>query len=526
MTDPTPRSIRSVSPYNKQLLAEFPCADAAAVEQSVQKAQQRFAAGTGTLKERLAKILKLRSIIARKADEIASLISTEVGKPLAEAYSAEIAGVLDTCFWLASEAPDILDTKRIKLANPLAFGKQCFLTYEPLGVIGIISPWNFPFSIPIQSVLQAVAAGNTVVLKPSEKSSLVALRIKELFDEAGFPEGTVNVILGDGMTGKLLSEARLGRLILTGSVRAGQRILEQTANNLTPVTLELGGKDAAIVLPDAPVDFTAKGLVWGAFTNAGQACASIERIYVVRGPNTEALIAKVVELTRGLKVGPPTAQDIDVGAIIDQAQLDKIDHQVTAAKGMGATVLTGGRKIEDSPGFFYEPTVLTGVDHTMLVMTEETFGPVLAIMVVDNVDEAVRLANDSTFGLTASIWTAAQDKAKSLAPKLNVGIVYVNDCIFSHAAPELPWGGVKNSGIGRSHGPIGLLDMVNIKNFNVDSSGGNGRMWWYPYNSRALSTVAGGIQLLHGSFPFGRIRGLATVIGGYLFKKTSKRPPK
>lgn len=522
----TTKTVSSVCPHTKQVLGEFACADQAAVGQAVSTAARTFQKQQLDLNSRLQLISNLRTLIADNADEIAQLISTEVGKPLSECFSAEIAGVLDTCVWLKKHAPRLLASQRVRLGNPLAWRKRCSLHHEPLGVIGIISPWNFPFSIPMTSVLQAVAAGNTVVLKPSEKSTMVGLKIAELFQQAGFPEGTVNVVVGDGLTGKCLSEhPKLSRLILTGSVRAGQRIVEQTARNLTPVTLELGGKDAAIVLPDAPVEYTSRGLVWGAFTNAGQACASVERVYIVDGPNTQDLIYAIVEKTLALRVGAPatlaglrTEKPHDVGPIIDETQLMKISAQVEDARKNGATIHCGGRILAEMPGYFYEPTVITGVNHEMAVMREETFGPVVAIMVVPSVEEAVRLANDSNFGLTASIWSASVRDAQAIAPQLQVGTVYVNDCIFSHAAPELPWGGVKHSGIGRSHSHIGLMDMVNIKNINLDTARGAGRLWWYPYSGAHAKLFQGGIQAMHGSSIRARLRGAIKMVTNFFFK--------
>jgi succinate-semialdehyde dehydrogenase/glutarate-semialdehyde dehydrogenase len=545
----TTNTIRSVSPHTRQVIQEFACATAGDVEAAIALARNTFKTAALDLDARLACIEKLRTLIVDQAPEIVDLIAREVGKPLSESYSAEITGVLDTCTWLRKNAKKLLASRRVRLGNPLAWRKRCYLTHEPLGVIGIISPWNFPFAIPMGSMLAAVAAGNTVVLKPSEKSTLVGLKIEELFRQAGFPEGTVNVIVGDGNTGKCLSESpQLARLVLTGSVRAGQRIVAQTATNLTPVTLELGGKDAAIVLPDAPVEYTSRGIVWGAFTNAGQACASIERLYIVRGPDTERMIAAIVEKTKKLLVGPPDSLDVEVGPIIDEAQLTKIAEQVEQARSAGANILVGGSILGGStsgnvgnhaggnvsddvsgnaadsdnsnvsklPGYYYAPTVLVNVNHDMIVMREETFGPVLPIMVVDSVEEAVRLANDSSFGLTASVWSNSVQAAQEIAPRLEVGTVYINDCIFSHAAPELPWGGVKLSGIGRSHSHIGLMDMVNIKNVNVDTARGAGRLWWYPYSSGSTSLIRGGMEALHGSTLWKRFRGSLRAIGGFI----------
>lgn len=560
----SPRVVRSVCPHTREVLGEFPCGTADDINTAIDAATRTFENERLPLQERLRKIENLRRLIVDQSLEIVELIGKEVGKPYSESFSAEITGVLDTCIWLQKHARDILAPQRIKLGNPLAWRKKCYLTPEPLGVVGIISPWNFPFAIPMGSVLAAVAAGNTVVLKPSEKSTLVGLKIGELFREAGFPQGTVNVVAGDGTTGKYLSESpRLARLVLTGSVRAGQRIVAQTAANLTPVTLELGGKDAAIVLPDAPIEYTSRGIVWGAFTNAGQACASIERLYIVRGPDSERMIAAIVEKTRKLRVGPPHEHAVDIGPIIDEVQLKNIASQVDEALAAGAHALAGGAHLfernvrtgeapnaTDVPtthvpttgvptthvpttgvpttargvhsvangtsenGFFYQPTVLIDVNHDMRVMREETFGPVLPIMIVDSVDEAVRLANDSPFGLTASIWSKSVQAAQDIAPRLRVGTVFINDCIFSHAAPELPWGGVKMSGIGRSHSHIGLLDMCNIKNVNVDTTRGAGRLWWYPYGWLHTKLMYGGMEALHGTSLWRRTCGALRAMHG------------
>ncbi len=507
--------IRSVSPQTKEVIGEFPCATPAEVELAVAHAWQTFRNNRLDLKSRIACVSRLRTLIADQADEIAKLISKEVGKPLVECYSAELTGVLDTCVWLIDNAERLLATERVKLTNPLARKKRCSISYEPLGVIGIISPWNFPFTIPMCSVLHAVVAGNCVVLKPSEKSSMVGLKIAELCKAAGFPEGTVNVVLGERETGKALSQSpHLSRLILTGSVGAGKAIMAQAAGNLTPMTLELGGKDAAVVLPDAPVEYTARGLVWGAFTNAGQACASIERVYIVRGPNTEALIGEITRLTKQLRVGPPEDPNVDIGPVIDGPQLEKICHQLADAMQNGAKLLHGGKTLTQLNGFFIEPTVLTDVNHNMMLMKEETFGPVLPIMVVESADEAIRLANDTGFGLTASLWSAnAEWVEQNLAPLLRAGTVYVNECIFSHAAPQLPWGGVGMSGIGRSHGRFGLHDMVNIKNTNVETAKGSGALWWYPYGPGRTAFMRGGVQYLHGATFWKRLKG--AVSAGY-----------
>lgn len=510
-------TIKSVNPGTKEEIGEFPCLGKSAVIDTVQLAWKAYEDwGLLTNQKRARHILNLRKVIAKHADEIAQLVSREVGKPLGEAYLTELNGPLDTCTWLADNAERLLSDEMVPLTHPLLSTKQSVITFEPLGVIGVISPWNYPFSIPMMTIMMAVMVGNTVVLKPSEKSTLVGLKIGELFKEAGFPEGIVSVVTGDRDTGKFLSEARLGRLIFTGSVVGGQKVMAQAAYNLTPVTLELGGKDPAIVLPDAPVDWTARGITWGAFTNAGQACASIERLYILKGKKTDQLIEKIVEKTKALKVGPATDENVDIGPLIDAEQLAKVVSQVEEAKEAGATVLCGGRQMTELGGYFYEPTVLTNVNHSMKIMQEETFGPVLPIMVIDNEDKAVELANDSEFGLCGTVWGKNLKRAEDIARDLQVGTVLINDCLFSHAAPQLPWGGLKKSGIGRSHARFGLFDLVNIKHINIDGAGGTNRLWWYPYGPNRTKTIRGGILMFHGSFG-ARIKGFFDFLGN-LFK--------
>ena len=438
-------------------------------------------------------------MIERRSDEIARLVSEEVGKPLIEAYLSELTGPLDSCIWLAENAQRVLRDQTIELSNPLLAAKQSMVAFEPLGVVGIISPWNYPFAIAMMSILPCLIVGNTVVLKPSEKSPLVALKIVELFKEAGFPEGVVTIVTGDRTTGEALTRSHLARLIFTGSVEGGRNVMKQLAPNSTPLTLELGGKDAAIVLPDAPIDWTAQGLVWGAFTNAGQACASIERVYIIRSKNSDKLIEAIVAKTKQLQLGSPLDPHTDIGPIIDESQLSKIENQVKAAREAGATILCGGMRRDDLGGFFYEPTVITNVNHSMELMQNETFGPVMPIMVVDSEDEAVELANDSEYGLCASVWGNKSERMDAIARDLNVGTVTINDCLVTHAIPQVPWGGSGKSGIGRSHSHFGLIDLVNIKHINKDFAGGAYRMWWHPYSKSRLATAQGGLKYLHGS---------------------------
>lgn len=506
-------TIQSINPANKEVLGEVPIATAAQVDEAVQAAWKAFEQWQLTdFGQRAKKILELRRVIDRQSDEIAQLVSKEVGKPLVEAYLAELTGPLDTCVWLAENAERMLSDQAISLTNPLLSTKQSIITFEPLGVIGIIAPWNYPFSIPMMSLLACVMLGNAVVLKPSEKSPMTGIKIAELIAAAGFPPGLVTVITGDRSTGEALSKSRVSRIVFTGSAEAGSKVMTQVAPNITPLTMELGGKDAAIVLPDAPADWTAHGLIWGAFTNAGQACASVERVYIIKSKNTDKLIDAIVAHTKELKLGDPADQTVDVGPVIDEIQLSKIESQVSEAVAQGAKVLCGGNRRDDLGGFFFEPTVLVNVTHDMRIMTEETFGPVMPIIIADNEDEAVELANKSEFGLTASVWSSNTHRAEAVARDLRCGTVTINDCLVTHACPQVPWGGLGKSGFGRSHGQFGLLDLVNIKHVSVDSAGGPHRLWWQPYGPSRVATARGGLKFLHSSLA-GKPLGLLSFVG-------------
>lgn len=510
--------LESFNPSTKEVLGRVPIMSKSQVDEMVAASHKAYEIWQLTsYKQRAKYVLKLRQVIAARADELAKLISEEVGKPLTEAYLSELTGPLDTCVWMVENAEKLLADQSIALSNPLLSIKQSLVAFEPLGVVGIIAPWNYPFSIPMMSAIMSIMVGNTVIIKPSEKSPLTGIKIGELCQEAGFPRGVVEIVTGDRETGKYLSEAALNKLIFTGSVQGGQKVMAQSAENLTPLTLELGGKDAAIVLPDAPIDWTCRGITWGAFTNAGQACASVERVYLIKGKNTEKIISKLTKLASGLKLGPGTSDSTDVGPLVDEVQLAKVKEQVEDAVSKGATILTGGKAREDLGGYFFEPTVLTNVDHTMKVMTEETFGPLLPIMVVETEDKAVELANDSQYGLCATIWAGKLERAECVARDLNVGTAIINDCLFSHATPQLPWGGIKKSGFGRSHSYFGLYDLVNIKHISIDSAGGSHRVWWYPYGKAKVKMARGGIQMLHGKMterPFGLVHFVGNMFVG------------
>ncbi|MFI5170088.1 MAG: aldehyde dehydrogenase family protein, partial [Vicinamibacterales bacterium] len=355
----------------------------------------------------------------------------------------------------------------------------------------------------------ALVAGNTVVLKPAPATTLIGLRMGALAQRAGFPPGVLSVVAADdAVAASLVEDPRVGKIVFTGSVATGRKVMAAAARNLTPVVLELGGKDAAIVCRDADLERAAKGIVWSAFLNAGQTCAAVERVYVER-PVAEAFLARVLDETRALR--PARAGEGELGPMTLERQRAIVEEHVRDAVARGAKVLLGGAR-GAGPGYFYPPTVLTGVDHSMTVMREETFGPVLPIMTVESLDEAIRLANDSAYGLTASGWTTSDDTAARLQQELVAGVVSINDHASSFGEPAAPWGGVKWSGIGRIHGPLGLREMVHARYVSVDRGRG-AELWWYPYDVPLARLLSRSAEALYSTSLVRRLRGQLRMAG-------------
>jgi acyl-CoA reductase-like NAD-dependent aldehyde dehydrogenase len=490
--------LESFNPATGQLVGTVPITprdDVQAVVDAVAKVQPFWAeltlAARGRYLERTAQVL------IDESDGIRDLISREQGKPRIEAFSMEILPTIDALNWIAHAGRDILADEKIPMPQLFLKTKRSAFTYEPLGVIGIISPWNYPWSIPFGEMALALMAGNGVVLKPASLTPLIGERIVRAFERAGVPEGLVRVIHGPG-TGPALVESSVNKVFFTGSVEVGRGVGEACARQLKGSVLELGGKDPMIVLPDADIDHAIAGALWGGFANAGQTCSGIERVYVVREVS-ERFIAGVVAGARGLHVGDPMQWDTEIGPMVSREQFDLVAELVDDAVASGAQLRCGGpvEVPELEHGAFYTPTVLTGVTNEMRIMQEEIFGPVIPIVVVDSEDEAVALANDSRFGLGASVWTSDRPKGERVARELEAGMVWINDHMFSHGACQCSWGGVKDSGLGRTHSKFGLYECVNIK-LRVWESSTVRDPWWHPYDEtlgRALRQTA---SILYG----------------------------
>ena len=478
-TDTRTSEIVSVNPATLEELGRFPVDSPSKVSAAVARARAAQPQwGALSFRNRARYILKVRRALYERQNEIINIISDETGKPPFEALSTELFPVADLMTHFATKSEKILRDERFTLA--VFRNKRSAISYEPLGVVGIISPWNFPFAIPTGEVVMALMAGNAVVLKPSELTPLVGDVIRRLFAGAGFPEGVFEVVQGDGSTGAALVDSAVDKIFFTGSVRTGKKIAETAAKRLLPVVLELGGKDPMIVCEDAPFERTVKGAVWGAFANCGQICASVERLYVVESIASR-FISSVVEEVKKLRQGPPSGCTTDIGPLINENQLNVVTDHVADAVARGARVLTGGRRRDDLEGFFFEPTVLVDVNSSMKVMTEETFGPVLPIMVVRDEEEAIREANNSRYGLLASVWTKDNERGRRIARRIEAGTVVVNDVLYTHGAAQTPWFGVKESGLGVTHGKAGLYEFVRMKHVNWDLMPLKSDWWWFPY---------------------------------------------
>jgi acyl-CoA reductase-like NAD-dependent aldehyde dehydrogenase len=471
----------------------------AAVVQRAREAQPAW--GAAPVRDRAQLMLRAARVLYARMDEVARRISTEQGKPQIEALLHDVSTAIEHALWCASDVPKLLRAERVRSPQLTYRGKKHVLHYEPIGVVGIVSPWNFPFGIPFSEVAIALACGNAVVLKPSELTPLAAEEIATVFRDAGLPEHVLQVIHGDGRVGGALVAAGVDKIFFTGSVATGRAVMRAAADSLTPVVLELGGKDPMIVLDDADVSLAARGAVWGAFANAGQVCASVERAYVHRDV-ADDFVQRVVAQAQELQVGRHDEPGVDVGPLVSDRQFAIVKDLVDDAVASGARILTGGP--DPRGGRFFRPTVLVDVTPEMRIMREEIFGPVLPILTVRDEEEALAAANQSEFGLSASVWTKSVRRARRLAQRLQVGSVWVNDHMYSHNAPQLPWGGVKNSGFGRTHSKHGVYECVQVKMVGADS-GRMPRPHYFPYRSRQAQFVPTLLRGVYGRGALGRI---------------------
>ena len=476
--------------------------DVPALARKARDAQRAWAERTP--RERASIIADVKKRLLSRAEEIAELVHRECGKPVEEAALAEVLPNADLIEYWTAAIEELLEGTTVEF-DPVAYpGKLGRIHKAPRGLVGLITPWNYPVAIPLRTIVPALLAGNAILFKPSEITARSGALVASLFSGL-LPDGLLTLVQGGGdVGGAVIEEADV--VVFTGSVATGKRVAVRCAERLIPCSLELGGKDAAIVLADAPLERTANGLVWGAFTNAGQNCASIERVYVERAI-ADKLVARIVEITKTLKPG------IDTAVLTTMKQCDIVRGHLSQAQADGGEVLVGGAPEEGSLAF--QPTVVKLEREDTPLMREETFGPILPIVVVDDVNDAITRVNASKFGLTTSLWTRRMGHAHDLARTLRTGVVTINNHGFTAAIPAAPWTGTGDSGYGITNSPFALAELTRPQFVLEDRSRAPRELWWYPYTP-TLRTIAFAMARLRGGAGFfGRIKALFQLIGAF-----------
>ena len=494
------RTFAVEAPATGQTLAHLPDMDAGQVAELVERARAAQAAwGEASFDERAAVMYRARKWMIDNRDRIAQTVMEETGKTREDALLADVFTTADALGFWAKTAEGYLTDERVRSHSTFTLGRKLIVRYRPFGVVGVIGPWNYPIANCFGDAIPALMAGAAVVLKPSEVTPLSSLLIAEGLNEVGLPDGILLVATGTGETGAAVVQAA-DMIHFTGSTRTGKKIMATAAETLTPVSLELGGKDPMIVLRDADIERAANTAVYWGMANAGQICMSVERVYVEE-PVYDEFVQKVVDKTRQLRQGASRAPgSVELGAVTFAPQVEIIERHIRDAVEKGAHVEVGG-KLADGPGRFYEPTVLTGVDHSMEIMTEETFGPTIPIMKVSDADEALRLANDTNYGLNSSVFTGDPDRGERIARQLTAGNACVNDAVINYAATEMPFGGTGDSGVGVRHGAAGIQKYCQVQSIAVTRFAGKRELYHFPYSplrSRLLERLS---VLMYGRVP-------------------------
>lgn len=491
------------SPLDNQIIAKYKISDANEIKTAFSKARTAQGIWSETsLKKRCKALKALRQAITADLDNLVDLITSDSGKTNLEALMADIYPSLELIKYYEKRTEKFLAPE--KRSTPLtAPFDTAYVEYQPLGVVAVISPWNYPFQLAINPAITAIAAGNAVILKPSEITPTVGQYVGDIINSVdNFPDNLIQVIQGYGKTGAEIIETRPDKIFFTGSVETGKKIMEAASQKLIPVELELGGKDPMIVFNDANLVRAARAAVYGGIANTGQLCVSVERLYIQEDVAEEFIELIREEAGKIRFTRDPTSGDI--GPFTHPEQEDKVENQLKQALDSGAEILYDGRS-NDQPG----PVIIGDINHDMKIAREETFGPVIAIKKFKDRDEAIELANDSDYGLNSSIWSKDIDKAKKVASSLETGNCMINDLIKNIGNPDLPFGGTKNSGIGRYHGPEGLRSFTNQKSIMINQSKKNKEINWFPYNPETYAGLKDFLEINFGAgFKFSKIPSL------------------
>jgi len=446
-------SITTINPATAEPISTYDSITKEQVQNRVAKAKATFDSWKNNLEKRKSCLYNLTDYLRKNKIRLAEAATKEMGKVIKESISE-----VEKCAWaLEFYADNGANFLSDEVLNTDA--RKSFITFEPLGVVGSIMPWNFPYWQALRFTAPSLIAGNTIIMKPSSVTIQCGLEMEMACKEAGFPDGAFQILIGSSEVATHLIESDVNAVTFTGSTKVGALVGQKSASLLKKCVLELGGSDPFIVLEDANVEKAANGAVKGRFINCGQSCIASKRFLVSKKVATE-FIEKFVHNTSRLQVGDPMMIENDVGPLVNKEALENISSIVDDAKKKGAQVLLGGERMSGK-GYYYKPTILTGIGADMRIAKEETFGPVAPITVFEDENEAIRLANDSEYGLGASIWTEDLKKAELLSKRVESGIVTVNNVVISD--PRIPFGGIKNSGYGRELSKYGMLEFVNIK---------------------------------------------------------------
>ncbi len=507
----SPAATQCYNPATGELLGVSPLDSAEDVRRVIEKARvAQIAWSALPLRRRIDYLKKVRTHLVAHKEYIAETISRDNGKVRIDALLTEVLPSAMALTYYVKHAGRFLRPRNAGVGNILTANKRSRIVRVPYGVIGIISPWNYPFAIPFSEVVMALLSGNAVLLKTASETQMVGRRIEECFQAAGLPDGVFNYVnLPGSEAGTAFLDHGVDKLFFTGSVATGKWIMARAAETLTPLVLELGGNDAMLVCEDADIDRAVCGAVWAGLSNSGQSCGSVERIYVHERIYA-SFMEKLKTAVEKMRVGYDRDYSVDMGAMTTEKQVATVKAHVDDAVKKGARIVVRSA-VPDTGDLrhFLPAMVLADVNHEMRIMKEETFGPVLGVMKVRDMDEAVRLANDSNLGLTGSVWSKNRKKARAIAGRIKAGSVTINDHLVSHGLPETPWGGFRESGMGRTHSHLGFDEMTQPQVIVDDILSFTKKdIWWHPYSESLYRGIVGMADALYAAKLSSRISGL------------------
>ncbi|MCH8543646.1 MAG: aldehyde dehydrogenase family protein [Alcanivorax sp.] len=497
---PDARRVEDVNPATGNAffsIAETDLSRIPAMMADARRAQQLWAAKS--FRERAVHIQRMRQYIVEHAEQLALTVSQSNGKTRTDALATEVLPCALACNWYAKHAAKVLKPRMRPAGTLLFINKRTQMQHVPLGVVGIISPWNYPLSIPFGEIVMALMAGNAVLLKVAAATPAVGQAIEDIVAAGDLPPGLFQHVVGSGsQVATAFFDGGINKLFFTGSVNAGKQLMAQAAATLTPVSLELGGNDPMIVLEDADLERAANGAAWAGYQNAGQSCGGVERIYVVAAVYDE-FVRLLAAKTRAMRHGAGhDSFDVEMGSITTPGQLRTVQQHVEDAVSKGARIVAQSQpaaSVTDA-GLFHPATLLTDVSDDMITVCDETFGPVIAVARVADEEEAIRRANDSSLALTSSVWTRSNKRGRAIGARLESGVTTVNDHLYTHGLSETPWGGWKESGIGRTHGPEGLMEMTHAKVINWDMLPTKRNLWWYPFDETTYKALLNALRFV------------------------------